>query len=574
MTAGARAAVSTRTGESDLLAQFFAEFLDETTFAEFRSIERSFGSLREQGSTVSGYPVVRPADCGRITKLLKTIFKQSKARFRTHDAAITERFERLIGSFYDFCKSTYPGEANAVLLLRGEILLFMGETEKVIELVEPLALRPYAVESLRHCSRLVEMLGQAHLRRGTLAELPISFIAFGAWLVARNQGVSTCLAAIRMAPFVNFERATPTAPSLSRVIRWASTRFLSAMRERNGLLRKGIHFAIAGLCLAILVVSYRLLSREARSSSPFNLKMNAAGPILVTRAMGGIGDLLTMQPGLEVLAKEGGRPVDFAIPKKFFPIFQQDPNMRLLDIEGPIIDVAGYSAFYDLSLCPAARYESSRRPNVKRGRVELFARGMGVLPRQLREQGWHLNRQNSPSEEEFCDRFLAEHDLGKRPLIGMQPYSRDSYKDHAGIDAIIAALAKTYDIILFHHVADGLPQGPGLVSTAGMSLGNSLALVSRLDAMVSVDSAFLHAAGAYDVPVIAMFGPTDARTFTRHHRHVTILWKPQTFGCVPCWRNEDIPCQVTRTTSASPCIAAITPEEVLSAVADAIGHRA
>jgi ADP-heptose:LPS heptosyltransferase len=191
----------------------------------------------------------------------------------------------------------------------------------------------------------------------------------------------------------------------------------------------------------------------------------------------------------------------------------------------------------------------------------------------LRRQGWRINRSNSAEEERFCDRFLAEKGLGSRPLIGIQPYSRDSYKDHPAIDRVIAALAQDHDILFFHHLSDGLPQGAGFADTAGVALTNSLALVSRLDAMVSVDSAFLHAAAAYDVPVIAMFGPTDARTFTRHHRHITILWKPETFGCVPCWRNEDLPCHVTKTTSASPCLAAITPEEVLAAVRDAIGPR-
>ena len=116
-----------------------------------------------------------------------------------------------------------------------------------------------------------------------------------------------------------------------------------------------------------------------------------------------------------------------------------------------------------------------------------------------------------------------------------------------------------------------MPQGPGIATTAGVALANSLALVSRIDAMVSVDSAFLHAAAAHDVPTIALFGPTDARTFTRHHRNVTILWKPQTFACVPCWRNEDMACEITGLRSLSPCLAAITVDEVLGAVSDAIG---
>lgn len=560
--------------ESDPLSRFFSEFLDETTFSEFRTIGRLFGTLQDTGATVSGYPIIRPHDCSKITRTLENIFQICKDQFRTKDAEITGRFEQLIAAFHEFCRNIYPAEATAVLLLRGKVMLFMGEADRVIDLVSPLAIRPYAVENnLAQCADLVGLMAQAHIRRGTLKQTGISFIAFGAWLVARRRGFSAAHAAITMAPFVNFEAVNTFAPFRTHLIRWASTAYLAAKRDRNGTLRKAMHFVMARLYLAMMCICYALLARRARRSAPFSLQMNPAGPILVTRAMGGIGDLLMMQPGLEALAKARKKPVYFAIPKKFFAIFAHDPIINLIDIEGPVIDVTEYSEFIDLSLCPAGRYESRKRPNVDRGRVELFARAMGISPKQLQAQGWHINLYRDSEEEKFCDDFLIKHSFGKRPLIGIQPYSRDSYKDHIGIVPIISHLSKTYDIIIFHHVAAGLPQGPGLANTAGIPLAVSLALVARLEAMVSVDSAFLHAAAAYDIPVIALFGPTDPRTFTRHHRKVTVLWKPEIFGCVPCWRNEDLPCRVTGMVSTSPCVAAITAEDVIAAVSKAIADQ-
>jgi ADP-heptose:LPS heptosyltransferase len=375
-----------------------------------------------------------------------------------------------------------------------------------------------------------------------------------------------------LAPFVNFEPVDPAGSLRVRLIRLAAASRMSSIRTHKGIVGRFTSPAMAWLSILVMGLCYRSLKKRRRiANAPFSLHMDSAGPVLVTRAMGGIGDMLTMQPGLEILAKRYGRPVDFAIPRKFFPIFEHDPSIRLVDIDGPPIDVARYREFANLSFCPAARYESRIRPNVRRGRVELFARAMHVTPAQLRAQGWHINRFEADDDGERSDRFLAKHGLGKRPVIGVQPYSRDSYKDHVGIGQIITALAKRYDIVIFHHVANGLPEGPGLAHTAGMALGDSLALVSRLKAMVSVDSAFLHAASAYDVPVIGLFGPTGAHAVTRHHRKVTVLWKPQVLRCVPCWRNEDLPCRVTGTISASPCIAAITTQEVVDAVAEAIG---
>jgi ADP-heptose:LPS heptosyltransferase len=91
--------------------------------------------------------------------------------------------------------------------------------------------------------------------------------------------------------------------------------------------------------------------------------------------------------------------------------------------------------------------------------------------------------------------------------------------------------------------------------------------------MVCVDSGFLHAAGAFDVPAVAMFGPTDGKLFTRHLRHATVICANESFACAPCWRNEDLPCQVTGQYGTSPCVAALKVEAVQAAVAEALMRR-
>ncbi len=293
--------------------------------------------------------------------------------------------------------------------------------------------------------------------------------------------------------------------------------------------------------------------------------------------MGGIGDLLMMTPGLRALALRSGERVDFAIPKKFHPLFRNNPHVNLLDIDGPPLELSRYKAWKNLSFCPAGRYESRYRPNVKKGRVELFSLGMGVRRRELKQNRLKIDYFPDEEEVKFCEQFKLRNGLGQRPIVGVQPYSRDSYKDHAEIVAIIQALSEENDVVIFHHIKDGLPTGDRIFSTAGMPLGFSLSLVSILDVMVSVDSAFLHAAAAFDIPVVAMFGPTDGTAFTKHHSRVEVLWKRQTFSCIPCWRNEDMPCPLTQQGTGtsfvigqqqgmSPCINTIGVEEVTESV--------
>ncbi|CUS44244.1 MAG: glycosyltransferase family 9 protein [Pseudomonadota bacterium] len=560
--------------DQSLLGEFFSEFLDEAAFADFRQAERLVASLKSQGMTVAGYPIVRPADCGRITATLSGVFEASQPHFRTRDQTLTGRFEELIGDFHDFCQRIYPGEAMGARLLRARIRLFMGDAKGVLELVSYHAQRPYALEdNPGQFLQLIELFAQAHLQQGTLEDTNMSFIALGRWFAANVRRLSPVRAGTRMAPFVAFGRKEPEAPLRSAVIRWASQAYLDCLRGRRQPLSFVTTKLRSGLCQFFLGLCYRSLSGSGKTGDPFSLRRNDHGRVLVARAMGGIGDLLMMEPGLEANAIRYGLPVDFAVPRKFFPIFEQNPHVNLIDIDGPPIDISAYRRFFNLSQCPASRYESRRVPEIKKGRVETFAMGMQVNRQRLLKQGWKINHFLSTDDEAFCDDFLKRHGIGKagggkRPLVGVQPFSRDSYKDHPGIADIIRAIAKDNDVLIFHHVANGLPDGEGITTTAGLPLGHSLALVSRIEAMVSVDSAFLHAASAFDVPVVALFGPTDAHTLTRHHRRVKTLWRKDSFACVPCWRNEDKACAISGLRSVSPCMAAIRTDEVLSALAE------
>lgn len=560
--------------DQSLLGEFFSEFLDETAFADFRQAERVVASLKRQGLTIAGYPTVRPADCGRITATLSSVFEASQPYFRTHDQKFTSRFENLIGDFHDFCQRIYPGEAMGARLLRARVRLFMGDAQGVLELVSHHAQRPYTLEDNPwQFLQLIELFAQAHLLQGTLGDADMSFIALGRWLTANVRKLSPVRAGIHMAPFVAFGREEPGAPLRSALIRWASQAYLDCLRGR----RRPLSFVLIKIRTVfyrlVMDLCYRSLKGSGKTGDPFSLKRDKRGRVLVTRGMGGIGDILMMGPGLEANAIRYGLPVDFAIPRKFFPIFEHHPNINLIDIDGPPIDISAYRHFFNLSLCPATRYESRRVPEIKKGRVETFAMGMRVGRNRLVKQGWKINHFLTSEEETFCDDFLKQHGIGKsgggkRRLVGIQPFSRDSYKDHPAIADIIRAIAKDYDVLIFHHVANGLPEGEGISTTAGLPLGRSLALVSRIEAMVSVDSAFLHAAAAFDVPVVTLFGPTDAFTLTRHHRKVKTLRQRESFACAPCWRNEDKACAISGLRSVSPCMAAITTDAVRSALTE------
>ncbi len=370
------------------------------------------------------------------------------------------------------------------------------------------------------------------------------------------------------ADFIGFDRAGRVGDG---VLAWSMVRFARlAARARvpgGSFLRRPWRFAVSSVCVTMAGgCLFFLRWGDLRWTSRAGAEPGARNrDVVVTRAMGGIGDLLIMTAGLRALSKRRGIRVKLVVERKFFDLFRNNPYVELFDIDGPPVDVIACNAWRNLTLCPAARYELRRRPFVRKGRAELFAAGMGVGRRLLDAHGWQVEYTLDEAQTRFRDDFLRDRNLGSRPIVGVQPYARDSYKDHQEIERFVSALGARYDLIVFHNLETSLA-GPGIASTAGFALAESIALVSALDAMVCVDSAFLHAAAAFDVPVVAMFGPTDGALFTRHHRRATVITANERFACAPCWRNEDLPCSLTGAFGPSPCVAAIEVEPVLAAV--------
>jgi hypothetical protein len=104
----------------------------------------------------------------------------------------------------------------------------------------------------------------------------------------------------------------------------------------------------------------------------------------------------------------------------------------------------------------------------------------------------------------------------------------------------------------------------GIVTTA--------ALLRYASCVVSVDTLWLHLAGALGVPAIGMFGPSGA--YSRIKPYPKAWGLQANLGCSPCWRNCIIPCQLDpHTLDKSYCMSEILPGEVFTAIKMAIAEE-
>ena len=282
--------------------------------------------------------------------------------------------------------------------------------------------------------------------------------------------------------------------------------------------------------------------------------------------MGGIGDLLMMSPGLRALREANpGVPIHLAIPGQYFPLFEGNDDFVCIDIESAGLDPERYRAWFDLTDCPAARVESRQAPNVRIGRIELFARAMGLDAAAIRGARARPIYVVSPAERSRAGAAAAAIRQRGRPLVGVQLEAAETYRNYPHNVELQRLLAQRCTVLAF---GTRVPADPAIdgVHPVQLSLREAFALAGQCDLLVGPDSSFLHLAAALDKPMVLIAGPVDGKLRAREYPTVkAIVPDRRQFPCAPCWRNESINCYLSGRRE-SVCLRSISPESVAAHV--------
>lgn len=309
-----------------------------------------------------------------------------------------------------------------------------------------------------------------------------------------------------------------------------------------------------------------LVAGNGRADRPVVMETRRRRNILVTRAMGGIGDLLMMTPGFHALKQKYPHDeIHLAIPRRYFPVFEGNEDVHLIDIERNTFQHTDYRKWFNFTDCPASRVESRTAPKVRRGRIDVFAGalGIGALHRQRMDRNPRYFV--SKEEREFQADFWHEHGLTAKRVIGVQLHSDEVYRNYPHMQQLVKLLILEYHVLVFDAEAIHGFDDERVTKVAGMPLRRAFALAAGCDAIVAPDSAFVHVAAALRIPCVALYGPIDGKVRTEHYPHCVYLDARQTLGCVPCWRNDRIPCKLTNMRT-SICMGDIAPGDIRRAL--------
>jgi ADP-heptose:LPS heptosyltransferase len=171
----------------------------------------------------------------------------------------------------------------------------------------------------------------------------------------------------------------------------------------------------------------------------------------------------------------------------------------------------------------------------------------------------------TPDRTRLRETYRAGFSRPALPIIGVQPYSRETYRNAPALLAAIGLLAQRASVVVFHSTPVEIPSHPNVVLLHGQPLEQTLAAIAACDYFISVDSGLFHVAAAFEIPTLGIFGPTDGKIVSRHHPCATVLDAPTELACKPCWRSEDRACHLT-SGQTSACLASIRPDAILAAV--------
>lgn len=332
-----------------------------------------------------------------------------------------------------------------------------------------------------------------------------------------------------------------------------------------GVIGRGLHFAL-NIWRSIKRLKgdnvVELLPRRTTGDFKAPLK-NTERPIVVTRAMGGIGDLLMITPGLKALHKKfPHREIYFAIPKSFHQLFANNKYFYLKDINKYKIYYDDISILFNLTDCPASRVESSTLPNVKQNRIDIFLSALSIKENEIIDKKPVYCVTNE--EKNWACNFLNQHCITPEKFIAIQPYAADNYRNYPHIEKVIFRLSKIFPVLVFHNTPITSFCYPNVIKIDKYQIRQSIAIMSMCSLLIAIDSSFIHIAAAFDKKTISLFGPIDGTVRTSSYQNCISLNGYKNSFCSPCWRNQSTICAKSTATS-SLCMESIDADKIIIA---------
>ena len=200
---------------------------------------------------------------------------------------------------------------------------------------------------------------------------------------------------------------------------------------------------------------------------------------------------------------------------------------------------------------------------------DLFMKQAGLDIKQVPPQNKIPYIKIEENEKRFIHMEFS-HLVNGRPKVGIQIKTSSpirTYPPYNYINIGKKLVEKGYDVYLFggnneNSLAEQLIKeiGIGSYNVTQKNLRGSVVTASMMDFFIAPDSMFIHIAGAFNIPVIGIYGPFHSETRMKYMKNSVGI--DVQCGCSPCFLHGHQSCPKG---DPSPCFTLITPKIILEA---------
>ena len=267
---------------------------------------------------------------------------------------------------------------------------------------------------------------------------------------------------------------------------------------------------------------------------------------ILVQCFNGIGDTLMALPALKSLAKK--YKVDVSVLPDRVPVFNNLPYINSVNTKRRGINLSYYKKFFDIT----SKFCDYGKSSNRRHRIDIIASLLGV-----REYNHDIDIILTDEEIERA-RVILDGLKNRKLICFFESNEAVRCLPTDYVNSLLPQI-KEFDIILVaKHKRD---YKPGLNLTGKLDLRTVFALTYLSDAVLTVDTAGLHIAHAFNKPTILLPGLIDYRW--RIYKNVYVI-KPEIF-CYPCNRHKPpkAPCLLGKS-----CLYYIPQKKILKKIAE------
>jgi len=297
-----------------------------------------------------------------------------------------------------------------------------------------------------------------------------------------------------------------------------------------------------------------------RHKSGLTIRDKSNMDFLVSRPMGGMGDMIAILPAIEQLCNLNQFNITIAFPIRYHYLFNH-LNVKLIDyadIENINEFIKDFGYHVDLG-CPASDYEYQSNFHVGKSRVENFAES-------FRLPGIYSKAPKIEIDKKYGNELRNQ--FPSKKIIGLAIKSGHRSKDWPYFIELAKRLIElNYQVISFDEmeVIDLL----GVYNIIRVEDSKIVSMLNGLDYLISMDSGLMWAALAQGIKTIALFGPTNGRMVLKN-------FDPELFRIVqnykfdkcnmPCYyaASNNYYCQSDNVSLIGDCMKNISVDDVLN----------